>query len=367
MSTPTPNRGTLAEVGLLTLLRPLLGGKKTGVLRFTRGSINKTVYVSDGHLIFATSNDPDDRLGEMLLRKGTISFSALEESSRALQAGKRQGTILVESGAIRSRDLVDGVMEQVQEIIYDLFTWEDGDFEFSEGTLPSREVIVLRISTEDIIMEGARRVQRWSRIRNAVGEIHQRYRLSPRSAAILGGMSLTKQEVNLIASIDEVSTVEEICAAIRQSDFWVCRTIWGLWAVGILDRDPQDIGQEHGAEDKTKPRADRLRGVAVGTEIERLNEIHRFLFELVTYELRERAQGFFERAFAKTCLEHPTLFEGVAVDTNGELDPIALRRNIVSNEIATYARDLDRLVEIETDLTREMLGERKAAIILDGI
>jgi hypothetical protein len=43
---------------------------------------------------------------------------------RAIRAGKRQGTLLVENGAIRSKDLIEGVMEQVQEIIYSLFTWE---------------------------------------------------------------------------------------------------------------------------------------------------------------------------------------------------------------------------------------------------
>ena len=35
----------------------------------------------------------------MLLRKGLISYRALEESVRAIKAGKRQGTLLVESGA----------------------------------------------------------------------------------------------------------------------------------------------------------------------------------------------------------------------------------------------------------------------------
>ena len=108
-------RGDLAPGGLPALLRPLVRARKTGVLRCTRDRFAKTVYLSDGRLIFATSTDPDDRLGEMLLRKGLISYRSLEESVRAIKAGKRQGTLLVESGAIRSKDLVEGVTEQVQE------------------------------------------------------------------------------------------------------------------------------------------------------------------------------------------------------------------------------------------------------------
>ena len=59
--------------------------------------------------------------------------------------------------------------------------------------------------------------------------------------------------------------------------------------------------------------------------------------------------------------EEPALFDGVAVDAAGELDAVALRRNIVTGEIARYLAGLDRLLEIEAELAREMLGERKAA------
>ena len=180
MTTVAP-RGTLDQVGVPAILRALVRADKTGPLRFTRGRVTKTVYLQGGRLIFATSTDPDDRLGEMLLRKGLIGYRDLEESVKAIRAGKRQGTALVESGSIRSRDLVQGVTEQVQEIVYSLFLWEDGAYEFVEGDLPTREVILLRMPTEDILMEGIRRVERWSRIQAGAGPLEQRYTPSPQS------------------------------------------------------------------------------------------------------------------------------------------------------------------------------------------
>ena len=105
----------------------------------------------------------------------------------------------------------------------------------------------------------------------------------------------------------------------------------------------------------------------MGHEIEGFNELHRFLFELVSYELREKAPDFFETAFSRALREEPALYEGVSVDAAGELDSFALRRNIVKGEIARYLAGLDRLLGIEADLAREILGERKAAIIHDGL
>ena len=142
----------------------------------------------------------------MLLRKGLITYRALEESVRALKAGKRQGTILVENGAIRSRDLVEGVTEQVQEIIYSLFGWEEGAYEFEEGDLPSREVIVLRMSTRRPpagghpagASAGAASGPAWARS-------HQRYALSARRGRrCISAVSLHQDEMSLVATLDGV-------------------------------------------------------------------------------------------------------------------------------------------------------------------
>jgi hypothetical protein len=226
-------------------------------------------------------------------------------------------------------------------------------------------VIVLRMSTGDLLLEGVRRVQRWSRIRAGVGGLEQKYALAADSSAIVSSLSLQKEELNLVASLDGVMTLEEVCAASRQSDYLVCRSLWGLWAAGVVDRVPQDAAAER--REQTEPHVEQVRGAAIGREIERFNRLHSFLFELVGYELRERASAFFERAFAQASAEQPALFEGVAVDGGGALDAIALRRNIVSGEIARYLGGLERLLDIEVTLVRETMGERKAAIIKDGL
>jgi hypothetical protein len=226
-------------------------------------------------------------------------------------------------------------------------------------------VIVLRMSTANLVLEGVRRIDRWTRIRRGVGGLGQQYMLAADSASTMGDVALAKHEVDLIAALDGVMTLEEICAAAHQSDFKVCRAVWGLWSAGLLDRVPQDAAPAR--KDKTEPHAERMRGAAVGREIDGFNELHRFLFELVSYELRERAPDFFEKAFSRALGEEPMLFEGVSVDAAGELDTFALRRNIVAREIARYLAGLDRLLDIEAELAREVLGERKAAIIHDGL
>jgi len=161
--------------------------------------------------------------------------------------------------------------------------------------------------------------------------------------------------------------VEEICAANALSDFLVCRTLWGLWAAGVLDRIPEDRPVE-GASAAPAPEVnDKGRASSVGREIDLFNELHQLVFDLVTYQLRDGAQGFFEQALAQIRSEWGAVFEGVSLSPTGSLNPVTLRRNIVMGEIGAYSRGLGRLLEIEAAQARTALGEKKAAIIEDGL
>jgi hypothetical protein len=171
--------------------------------------------------------------------------------------------------------------------------------------------------------------------------------------------------MNLVATLDGTTPLEEILSSARGPDFGVCRAVWGLWAAGALDRVPQDA--DEAPREGTQPHAERMAGASVGREVDRFNQLHRFLFELVSYDLRERAADLFEQAFQRASAEHAALFEGVAVDPAGELDPIALRHNVITRELARYLAGLDRLLDLELALARKMMGEKKAAIIADGL
>lgn len=361
-------RGGLDTTSLPRLLRALVRGRKTGQLRLGRGRVIKTVSLSEGRFVFATSTDPDDRLGELLLRKGLIGYRVLEESVHAIKAGKRQGAYLVESGVLSKQDLAEGVVEHVQEIIFSLFLWEEGEYAFLEGEPSARELVVLRRPPGDLVREGIRRIGKWSRIRAGVGGLSQRYALSADSTALMSSLSLLQEEVALIGGLDGTMTLEQICAGTRgQRDFLVCRMVWGLWAAGLLDRVPQDRERSEELSDDTEPHVESQAGGSLEEEIERFNGLHRFLFQKVGEDLGGDAPSFFERAFRQASAEHEALFQGVAVDGSGELDVIALTQNVIAHGIGRYLQGLDRLLEIEFALAREVLGERNAALLEEGV
>ncbi len=111
----------------------------------------KSIYLLEGRIVSATSNQKDDRLGDVLVRAGKLSTTLYENAGEEMRrAGKRLGAVLVQSGALTPHQLFEGLNLQVQEIIYSLFLWEEGQYEFAPGHLP-QQVIPLKLDLATLI------------------------------------------------------------------------------------------------------------------------------------------------------------------------------------------------------------------------
>ena len=227
--------GSLAEQDFPTLLQRLHEGRTTGVLTLTHAGIGKSVIVQEGRLVFASSTSPDDRLGELLLRRGRVTLKQFVEAGRSVGPGKRLGTVLVEQSVLTGKELVRSVVEHTQEIIYGAFLWTEGRWRLQDGP-GTNEVIKLNMSTPDLIMEGIRRIDAWSRIDRAVGGLGARYERSADYEQVIPQMSLSLEKLGILTGLNEPRTVDQICEDSTLPDFEVCRTVWAFRVVGVLRR-----------------------------------------------------------------------------------------------------------------------------------
>jgi hypothetical protein len=228
-------QGSLAEHDFPHLVQALHERRWTGVLTLAHAGVKKNVVVQDGRMVFASSSSPDERLGELMLRRGRITLRQLAEAGKAMVPGKRLGTVLVEHGALSPKDLVRGVVEHTQEIIYGAFLWTEGQYRLEEGG-DTKEAIKLNISTPDLIMEGIRRIDAWSRIDRAVGGLDARYERVPEYESRLRNVSLASEKLALLTDLGQPRTVEQICETSTLPDFEACRTLWAYRVVGVVRR-----------------------------------------------------------------------------------------------------------------------------------
>jgi hypothetical protein len=147
----------LAVLPAAGMLSAIHDAKRSGLVLFRQRQHEKRIYLDAGEVIFASSNQAVDRLGECLLRSGAITLEELRAAERTFKVGDRFGRVLVECGVLTPRELWNGVRNQVEEIVRSLFAAPTGRLWFWEGEIRPDNVVRLSLETARLISEGQQR------------------------------------------------------------------------------------------------------------------------------------------------------------------------------------------------------------------
>ena len=153
IAAPPALQANLAVLPAAGLLSAIHESKRAGMALFRYRDQEKRIYFESGEVIFASSNQTVDRLGECLLRSGAITLDELAQAERAFSPGDRFGRVLVEKGILTPRELWNGVRSQVEEIVRSLFSLPEGGFWFWDGEIRPDNVVRLSLETDRLIAE----------------------------------------------------------------------------------------------------------------------------------------------------------------------------------------------------------------------
>src|SRR5882672_10137165 len=161
----------LDETLLTETIRGLHRDLWSGVVAVSSGEVTKGLYFRRGRFVFAASTVEEDKLGEFLVRTGRISREQFAAALEAAQApGKRLGQALVEIGAVNDLDLEDLVAEQLHMIALSTFRWSVGTALLEAVEEPIPADLALPLSTERLLLEGARTYPDVRRLEQALGD-----------------------------------------------------------------------------------------------------------------------------------------------------------------------------------------------------
>ena len=152
--------GNLKTISFSDILQLISTGKKTGRLLVTQSSQRKELFFKNGNLISAlSSNTEEDMIGNLLLRMGKITKGDLQKAVNIQQqSGRRIGAVMLEMGLLSKAELSQFLKIQVEEIVYNLFSWPEGEFSFQDEMKPADDQILVNLDTMNLIMEGTRRI-----------------------------------------------------------------------------------------------------------------------------------------------------------------------------------------------------------------
>ena len=240
-----PIEGPLRELGIHDVFQLLDLSRKTGRLRVTSSLRDNegAVFFVTGRIVGASIRSNPHPIGQMLVRAGRITESELD-AARAVQRQpgevRRIGEILVAHGALSARELERQIRSQIEAVVFELMSWQEGYFSFTEESAESAPVATSSgLATEAVLMEGARRIDEWARIAHRVPHLGVIPALATTTAGHAPRLELLPNEWEVLAAIDGDSDLRGVAAALGRSDFEVAHIVYGLLTTGVIElREP---------------------------------------------------------------------------------------------------------------------------------
>lgn len=229
-------------MSLVDLLQWAASAQKTGRFDFRNAGVVKEVYVQDGMLVGAASNQHTEMLGHVLVARGKLT----EEQLRAAILARRAedeflGQVIVRLGFVQRDDLLRALAERTEEIIYSLFEWTDAEFAFHPNAHPGANVVLIALPVDHVLLRGVHRHDELLRIRQEFPD--GRVVLTRTDGTVPKEVLAHPLARRILDAIDSHRTIDELAMLLHASPFPVHKFLFealksGLVAIVSLEGPP---------------------------------------------------------------------------------------------------------------------------------
>lgn len=231
--------GPLRELGIHDVFQLLDLSRKTGTLRVRSDLRNDEgiVQFDAGRVVHASVRSNPARVEDLLVQSGRVTGEQLARARQAATgAGTSAGEELVRAGAIPRRELDRQQRLQIESVVFELMSWQEGFFSFEERAPDAPTLVTdIRVSTESLLMEGARRIDEWSRIADRIPSLAVVPALAPVADGQGPQLDLLPYEWEVLANIDGTRDLRAIAQAVGRAEFDVARSVYGLVSTGVVE------------------------------------------------------------------------------------------------------------------------------------
>ena len=311
-------RSSLGDVPLVGLLYTLFSTAHTGVATVHGAHANKEILLKEGWIVFARTTKSEESLGNVLIQRDRISSSNLERLvTRAKEHGVKLGTVLVKAGLLNGKELLELLDFQVKEILADLFTWKEGEFNFEKQTVGEEDVVV-SYTPLDMALFAARRALDFASFRRMIPSNKIIFRVPPyierdKEKAVEG---LDANERFIFSLIDGNRNIDQLIRFSGDDEISIINTLYRLVLMGLIKKS-RDIGTY---EDKEYGEVTRFLGTFL--------ELFRLVLDDLKRELGARATGVVKKAMKQLSKDYGKLFDGIEMAKDLALDANKILKNI---------------------------------------
>jgi len=230
-------QSTIKEIGLFDLFQILHLHRKTGrlIIQGTPDEREAKVVFKDGSVVLASiyKNNPGST-EELLSEWGVLD---VESSAKLSKKMKKYNNLMeaIDGEGIAPRRYVEQFLaERIRETVFEILKWDAGEYRFDEEKLAEKSEVLIALNTENLILEGARRIDEWSNIRSKVPSKHSVFRFCAENQED-HQLNLKPKEWEILSLIDGKRTVKEVTEAVSGDLFTTSKLVYGLVVMDMIE------------------------------------------------------------------------------------------------------------------------------------
>lgn len=210
----------------------------SGCLVLVREHEEKRIQFEMGRIVFASSTEEVDRMGELLLRQGKINSAQLAACREHVKAsGRRLGEVLVDQGHLKPRELLPAVRQHLEDIVYSVFAWTNGSYDaLPEHSIDER----IRLSSHPaaLIVEGIRRKYDRQRLESCLGTMGQVLvgTKGDEQRTVIAAADLSGPESEAQRLFDGEHTLDDVRAESELQGLRVAQLAYAWLCLGVAER-----------------------------------------------------------------------------------------------------------------------------------
>ncbi len=220
----------LTRTSTLEIINIISSAHWHGDLHVMDGTYHRVLSVSQGALKYALSDAPDDRLGQVLYRRGALSRQQLDSILRDVTPEKRLGQLLIERGVMTQEQLFDQLRKQVEQIFYAALLARRGYYIFTvsddgEEHVPHHTV---HLPITMLLMEGVQRIDEMALFRQRIPHDD----VCPVPQPKVTRLTLDENMQLVLTYADGLRTIEDISRESGLGHFETLKSVYGMMQQG---------------------------------------------------------------------------------------------------------------------------------------
>lgn len=230
-------KGNLRDFTITQLLNLINLARKTGTLVVEGPSETAWVSFKEGKLAYSKLGRNDNSLATVLYKEKHLSkrqYRVIREKAKSI-SDKELGLLLINANYLTQEDILTALQHEFIGVIYRLFTWVEGIFQFEDNVLPPKGKITLKIGLENIIIEGSRQLREWEQLQDEIPSLDMALKFSERPGTDIKNVNLSVEEWRVASYINPKNSIHQIAKALNMNDLEIRRIVYGLIQAGLVE------------------------------------------------------------------------------------------------------------------------------------